>query len=102
MANRLKLQSRASELCPLVTRGTRYPVLVVDGLSRAYTILDAQMYMAHGTLENMWHHWMPGSFAISLLVLMWFIIMKMHRCCLGTKMLTTKETLQVSVLDGED
>jgi hypothetical protein len=75
----------ASELCPLVTRCTRYPVLVVDDLSRAYTILDAQMYMAHGTLENMWRHWMPGSFAVSLLVIFWFIIMKNAHVLFGNQ-----------------
>jgi hypothetical protein len=64
----------SSELCSVVKDMTRYPVLLVDGLSRTYTILDAQMYRAYGILDNMWRHWMPGSFAVSAIGALRFII----------------------------
>jgi hypothetical protein len=55
-------------------RGERYSLLVVDGLSRSYTTLDRQMYMANGVLDDMWRHWMPGSFAVSSLAVFLFQI----------------------------
>jgi hypothetical protein len=42
-----------------------YSVLLVDGLSVAYMILDKQMYRSNIMLDTMWRHWMPASFAVS-------------------------------------
>jgi hypothetical protein len=53
-------------------RKEKYSVLVVDGLSMTYMILDRQVYKANVILDNMWRHWMPGSFAVSGLVLVFF------------------------------
>jgi hypothetical protein len=52
-----------------------YSVLLVDGLSMAYMILDRQMYRSNVMLDTMWRHWMPASFAVSGFAGSFFLIL---------------------------
>jgi hypothetical protein len=79
-----------SEMLRVFYRKGRYSVLVVDGLLRSYTILDMQMYKANDMLDNMWRHWMPGSFAVSALIYCVFCTSRISNMPFGNTMLATR------------